>query len=84
MSRIENLAQSIAFYVCNPSDSIEIGGVSSQLLDIVKIQTKGNKKLREKVREWIEFYIENGETTIQEYKRDIQEAFDDYDRYFCE
>lgn len=82
MSKIERLAQALAYFICYPADGIEIGGVSSQLVDIVKIHTKGNKKLKEKVYEWLEFYIEDGDTHISEYKDNIQLAFDDYDKFF--
>ena len=84
MSRIEQLGQALAFYISNPADGLEIGGVSSQLYEIIKIQTKGNKKLRDKVFEWLEFYIEGEDTTIQEYIDDIQVAFDDYNKNFYE
>ncbi len=84
MSRIEQLGQALAFYVTHPADALEIGGVSSQLFDIVKIQTKGNKKLREKVHEWLEFYVEDNDTTINEYLNNTQAALDDYDAHFYE
>lgn len=84
MSRIEQLGQALAFYISNPADSLEVGGVSSQLCEIIKIQTKGNKKLRDKVFEWLEFYIEGEDTIIQEYIDDIQVAFDDYNKNFYE
>lgn len=84
MSRIEQLGQAIAFYITHPADAMEIGGVSSQLYEIIKIQTKGNKKLREKVHEWLEFYIEDNDTTIQEYINNTQVALDDYDAHFYE
>lgn len=84
MSRIEQLSQALAYYVSHPADALEIGGVSSQLFDIIKIQTKGNKKLREKVHEWLEFYIEDNDTTIKEYINNTQVALDDYDAYFYE
>lgn len=67
MSRIERLAQALASFVCHPADGIEIGGVSSQLVNILQTQTKGNDRLREKVHEWFEFYIEDGDTQISEY-----------------
>lgn len=84
MSRIERLGQALAFYISHPADAMEIGGVSSQLYEIIKTQTKGNKKLRDKVFEWLEFYIEGEDTTIQEYIGDIQVAFDDYNKRFYE
>ena len=46
MSRIERLAQALAYFICYPGNGFEIGGVSSQLVNIVKIQTKGNDRLR--------------------------------------
>lgn len=82
MSRIEQLSQALAFYITHPADALETGGVSSQLFEIIKIQTKGNKKLKEKVHEWLEFYIEDGDTQISEYKDNMQLAFDDYDKFF--
>ena len=82
MSRIERLAQALASFICNPADGIEIGGVSSQLVNILQTQTKGNDRLREKVHEWLEFYIEDGDTQISEYKDNIQLAFDEYDKVF--
>ena len=84
MSRIEQLGQALAYYIIHPADAIEIGGVSSQLFEIIKIQTKGNKKLREKVHEWLEFYIEDNDTTIKEYINNTQDALDDYDAHFYE
>lgn len=82
MSKIENFAQALAYFICYTGNGIEIGGVSSQLVNIVKIQTKGNDRLREKVHEWLEFYIEDGDTQISEYKDNIQLAFDNYDNFF--
>lgn len=84
MSRIELLSQALAYYISHPTDAIEIGGVSSQLSEIIKIQTKGNKKLRQKVHEWLEFFIEVNDTTIQEYINNTQAAIDDYDAHFYE
>ena len=84
MSKIEKFAQALACYICYPGNGIEVGGVSSTLVDIIKIQTKGNDKLREKVFEWLEFYIEDGDTQIAEYKDNMQLAFDDYDKVFYE
>lgn len=82
MSRIDRLGQALAHYITHPADAIEIGGVSSQLSDIIKIQTKGNKRLREKVHEWLEFYIEDNDTTIKAYINNTQAALDDYDYFF--
>ena len=84
MRRIEQLGQALAYYISNPVGGIEIGGVSSQLNEIIKIQTRGNKKLREKVFEWLEYYIEGEGTTIDEYFCNVQAAFDDYDKNFYE
>lgn len=82
MSRIEKLAQALAYYVSHPADAIEIGGLSSQLSEIIKIQTKGNGKLREKVHEWLEFYIEYNDTTIPDYINNTQAAQNEYDMFF--
>jgi len=82
MSKIENFAEELARFICHPVDGIEIGGVSSQLIGIIRTQTKGNDRLRGKVHEWLEYYIEDGDTRISEYKDNIQLAFDDYDNIF--
>ena len=84
MSRIEHLAQALAHYISHPADAIEIGGLSSQLSDIIKIQTYGNKQLRDKVHEWLEFYIEDNDTTVKEFINNTQAAIDDYDAHFYE
>lgn len=84
MSKIESLAQALAYFICYSADGIEIGGCSSQLIDIIRTQTKDNDRLREKVFEWLEFYIEDGDTQIAEYKDNMQLAFDDYDKVFYE
>ena len=82
MSKIEKFAQELAHFICYPTDGIEIGGVSHQLIEIIRTQTKDNDRLRGKVHEWLEFYIEDGDTRISEYKDDIQLAFDDYYKFF--
>lgn len=82
ITRIEQLSQALAFYLSHPADAIEIGGLSSQLYEIIKIQTSCNKKLREKVHKWLEFYIETHDTTIKEYINNMQAALDDYDALF--
>ena len=82
MSKIEKFAQELAHFICYPTDGIEIGGVSHQLIEIIRTQTKDNDRLRGKVHEWLEFYIEDGDTRISEYKDAIQLAFDDYYKFF--
>ena len=82
MSRIEKLSQALAYLISHPADAIEVGGISSQLIEIIRIQTRGNSKLREKVHEWLEFYIEDKDTTIPEYINNVQEAIYDYDAHF--
>ena len=64
MTKIEKFAQELARFICHPADGIEIGGASSQLIDIIRTQTKGNDRLRGKVHEWLDFYIEDGSTKI--------------------
>ena len=59
----ENFCFEIAWFLCYPADGIEIGGVSSQLLDIIKIMTKGRKSIKKFVLELCEdFILENTQT----------------------
>lgn len=46
MSKIESLAQALAYFICYPTDGIEIGGCSSQLIDIIRTQTEGNDNMQ--------------------------------------
>jgi len=37
MRKIEKFAQELAYYICYPGNGIEVGGVSSHLINIIKI-----------------------------------------------
>lgn len=78
MSRINDIAYAIANYLKNPIDGIEIGGVSEQLLDIIRIYTKDNEPLRKKVMEWIEYYFADEDENLQ------KELVECYNKYFYE
>lgn len=67
-------ARLIAKFLVDPVDGIEIGGVSDQLLDIIKSVTKRDRRLRRWVLDWLAYY-EDSEDRYQEY-RDL------YDREF--
>ena len=55
MTKKESLAYDIADYMCHPADSIEIGGISQQLLGIIQNVTRKDKKLRDLVVEYLAF-----------------------------
>lgn len=74
MSRRKELAYSIAKYLVYPVDSIEIGGVSEQLLDIVKVITEKNESLRREILEWLCYFSES--------ESQFEELCDEYDRIF--
>ena len=79
--RYDDFTKAVARFICNPCDGIEIGGVTYQLLDIIKTQTKKNRNMRREIHEWIEVYTELG------YARDkfIENpnlAKEDYDNLF--
>lgn len=74
MSRRGDIAYSIARYLVHPVDGIEIGGVSEQLLDIVKVVTKENEPLRREVLDWL-CYLSESENQYEGLR-------DEYDRIF--
>lgn len=74
MSKRKEIAYQIAKYMVNPVDGIEIGGVSAQLLDIVKVITKENRSLRREVLDWL-CYFSDSESRYEELR-------DEYDRFF--
>lgn len=82
MSKIEALAIGLANYICNPVDNIEIGGLSEQLIQIIRTQTELNSRLRDKVRYWIEYNIEVGDFTVKEYAGNVDLAISDYEKIF--
>lgn len=76
----------LARFMCYP-DSIEIGGASSQLKDVIKEITKGSLSIRKQVFEFLEEFILDGK-----YDSDVYETFnheevlneikEDYDKVF--
>lgn len=82
MSKIKDIAYDLAQFICRPVDGIEIGGVSSQLLDILRIYTRKNDKLREQAHNYIEFFVETGDICVDEYDGNAELAKKDYDTLF--
>ena len=78
----------LANYMCYPN-SIEIGGVSSQLKDIVKEITKGHKSIRKQVLEFCEEFISEGQFNANAYETSDEEEVlkmikEDYNKIFFE
>ena len=84
MSKKENQAYGIVNFLCNPASSIELGMVSEQLLQILKLFTRGDKNLRELCHEYIDYFIEDEDTTVDEYKNNSSLCKKDYDIIFFE
>jgi hypothetical protein len=82
----ENFCFEIAWFLCWPSDGIEIGGVSSQLLDIIKIMTKGRKSIKKFVLELCQDFIIEDKYNKSIYGVDKSEAIiqmeEEYDKLF--
>lgn len=76
----------LARFMCYP-DSIEIGGASFQLKDVIKEITKGSLSIRKQVFEFLEEFVLDGK-----YDSDVYETFnheevlneikEDYDKVF--
>jgi hypothetical protein len=82
MTKKESLAYDIADYMCHPADSIEIGGLSQQLLQIIQNITRKDKKLRDLAVEYLATFIEEGDFNVDEYDGNVELAIKDYDRTF--
>jgi hypothetical protein len=82
MTKKESLAYDIADYMCYPEDSIEICGISQQLLGIIKNVTRKDKKLRDLAVEYLATFIEEGDFNVDEYDGNIELAIEDYDCIF--
>lgn len=86
MNKTEERAYHIARFISSPADGIEIGGVSSQLLDIVKTITINNTKLKDRVFDWFEYLVEEGNYSTKLFGTDneqaLQEMKKDYIRVF--
>lgn len=82
MSRVEDLAYGLARVICRPAGNLEIGGVSSQLVDVIRNYTEKNNDLRKKVHDYIEFFIETGDIYVDEYDGNAELAKKDYDTLF--
>lgn len=74
MSRKQLLAYSIAKFLVNPVDGIEIGGVSDQLVGIVRTMTKNNASLRQAVLDWLCFFCESDDR--------LEKLRNEYDRFY--
>lgn len=82
MSRIKDMAYGLAMYICRPAGNLEIGGVSSQLVDVIRNYTEKNDKLREQVHDYIEFMVETNDIYVDEYDGNAELAKEDYDTLF--
>lgn len=82
MGRVKDLAYGLARVICRPAGNLEIGGVSQQLVDVIRNYTENNDKLREQVHDYIEFMIETGDLSVDEYDRNAELAKKDYDTLF--
>lgn len=82
MSRIKDMAYGLANFICHPSDNLEIGGVSQQLVGVIRNYTEKNDNLREKVHDYIEIFVEIGDTCVDEYIGNAELAKEDYDTLF--
>ncbi len=82
----ENFCFEIAWFLCYPADGIEIGGVSSQLLDIIKIMTKRRKSIKNFVMELCQDFIIEDKYNKSIYGVDKSEAIiqmeEEYDKLF--
>lgn len=82
----ENLCFEIAWFLCYPADGIEIGGVSSQLLDIIKTMTKGRKSIKNFVLELCQDFVLENKYNERIYGIDKSEAImrmeEDYNKLF--
>ena len=82
----ENFCFEIAWFLCYPADGIEIGGVSSQLLDIIKTMTKGRKSIKKFVLELCQDFVLENKYNERIYGRDKSEAIirieEDYNKLF--
>lgn len=76
----------IAWFLCYPSDGIEIGGVSNQLLDIIRIMTKGRKSIKKFVLELCEDFVLDNKYNENIYGKDKSDAIvkmeEDYNKLF--
>lgn len=82
MGRVKDLAYGLANFLCHPADNLEIGGVSKQLVDVLRNYTEKNDNLREKVHDYIEFMVETGDICVDEYDGNAELAKEDYDTLF--
>lgn len=82
----ENFCFEIAWFLCYPADGIEIGGVSSQLLDIIKIMTNGRKSIKKFVLELCQDFVLEDKYKKSIYGVDKSEVIiqmeEEYDKLF--
>lgn len=76
------MAYGLAYFICRPAGNLEVGGVSAQLVDVLRSYTEKNDNLREKVHDYIEIFVEDGDISVDEYDGNAQLAKDDYDALF--
>ena len=82
----ENFCFEIAWFLCYPADGIEIGGVSSQLLDIIKIMTKRRKSIKNFVMELCQDFVIEDKYNKRIYGNNKSDAIvkmeEEYDKLF--
>ena len=82
----ENFCFEIAWFLCFPSDGIEIGGVSNQLLDIIRIMTNGRKSIKKFVLELCKDFVLENKYNENIYGKDKSDAIvkmeEDYNKLF--
>ena len=76
----------LALFMCYP-DSIEIGGASSQLKDVIREITEGCKPIRKQVFEFCEEFVLEGKFDTNAYntvdnEEVLNEIKEDYDKIF--
>lgn len=64
----------MASYISCPAGGIEIGGVSSQLIDIAKAFTINDTKLKEHVFRWFEYLVKEGNYSKELFGTDNEQA----------
>lgn len=85
-SREKGFCFELARFMCYPN-SIEIGGASSQLKDIIREITEGRLLIRKQVFEFCEEFVVDGKYDLDAYntfdcEEVLNEIKEDYDKVF--
>ena len=84
--REDSFCYDLSRFMCYPS-SFEIGGASEQLKDAILNITRKNKSIRNKVFEYCEFFVEEGQYNSNIYEsadkdKVLEMIKEDYDKVF--